>query len=699
MAAPPPTFSLAALFGAQPPDPHLSLYEAASRPYLIDAAPATPTSVRAQLASASNLRHPTSILILDNTGKLRVISLLFQKQQGYGLPPDVAVDDKYYGWDSEFIMGNGILVEVLPTTFNQTTTDVLVPTMAGILTALATDNDPDLQLGPFNVGDPDTEPLRTRNAVIIPSQYVGIILTHTDGMQPRAFFDEVYPLMQAEGTEAACLALTNFVRMAITISVAGGNPLVSITRPLPAPRNVNLLTHSSQHLQHYMSTLTGPLTPSFDLAPVLTHLTARQTADEARLNQAAAAKLAKEDNATQEWLGDDAFATLLQISMAIDVHGIASIWKKMASGNHRGRLAVLQGEYRNNMSTLGSNHSPDPWLPNMELLQQLSTAHWTVTNADELESGSAANPFKFGDSNTRQAQEHAMHHSLITSGGATATLADAKQLLTASVTIPTKEGSIRVILRMLALYMTVLPPGHPITAFMSIHYHAMKHFDPDWANYQTSIPGTTSLKGVYHLTWIMDRLTVYFRELQRGIHAQCPDPLEIINYIKLRKVWEPIISPTFIVKYKVAVILNFYGGTVPGTLGSGGTVATDMSTLTPITGAPPGTLTPGGPPLTINPLTTTGNTKVENPGFNSSLFGIYKSSATKCAEIRKKIKQDKIVRLPPSKVQADKDMCLAWHTKGICNTSCPCKADHINYTPTEYIPMVNWCRDHGYKQE
>jgi hypothetical protein len=103
MAAPPPTFSLAALFGAQPPDPHLSLYEAASRPYLIDAAPATPASVHAQLASAANLRQPTSILILDNTGKLRVISLLFQKQQGYGLPPEAAVDDKYYGWDSEFI--------------------------------------------------------------------------------------------------------------------------------------------------------------------------------------------------------------------------------------------------------------------------------------------------------------------------------------------------------------------------------------------------------------------------------------------------------------------------------------------------------------------------------------------------------------------------------------------------------------------
>lgn len=44
-----------------------------------------------------------------------------------------------------------------------------------------------------------------------------LLLAH-DGMEPRAFFDEVYPLIQAEGAEAACLALTNFVRMIITIS-------------------------------------------------------------------------------------------------------------------------------------------------------------------------------------------------------------------------------------------------------------------------------------------------------------------------------------------------------------------------------------------------------------------------------------------------------------------------------------------------
>jgi hypothetical protein len=81
------------------------------------------------------------------------------------------------------------------------------------------------------------------------------------------------------------------------------------------------------------------------LEPVLTHLAARQNANEAHLNQAAAAKLAKEDSAVQEWLGDDAFATLLLISCATDVNEIATVWKKMAAGHHRGRLAVLQGQY------------------------------------------------------------------------------------------------------------------------------------------------------------------------------------------------------------------------------------------------------------------------------------------------------------------------------------------------------------------
>ena len=140
---------------------------------------------------AANHCHPTSILICDDAGKLQIISPIFKKQQGFGIPLDAAVDKKYFGWDSKFIMGQGTLVEVLPSTFNQTTTEVLVPTITGVLTAMAGNNDPIFQLGPFTAGDPETELLRTCHAVLVPSEYARLILAHDDGMTPRAFFDEV----------------------------------------------------------------------------------------------------------------------------------------------------------------------------------------------------------------------------------------------------------------------------------------------------------------------------------------------------------------------------------------------------------------------------------------------------------------------------------------------------------------------------
>ena len=134
-------------------------------------------------------------------------------------------------------------------------------------------------------------------------------------MTPRAFFNEVYPLMQTDGNEVACLALTNLVRMAMTLSVGlNAGPNNRIPCPIPAPRNVNLLTYSSQLLHHYVSTLNiVPTASAIDLTPVLNHLNQRHATKEARLIQAATTKKSKEDAAVQEWLGDDAFNTLLRI--------------------------------------------------------------------------------------------------------------------------------------------------------------------------------------------------------------------------------------------------------------------------------------------------------------------------------------------------------------------------------------------------
>ena len=91
--------------------------------------------------------------------------------------------------------------------------------------------------------------------------------------------------------------------------------------------------------------------------------------------------------------------------------------------------------------------------------------------------------------------------------------------------------------------------------------------------------------------------------------------------------------------------------------------------------------------------------RIENTHFNTALFGNCKTSAIKSKALRQKITRGELPPLPTSKLNASKPVCLAWHTKGECNTNCPCSHDHVTYTAEEYAPLAAWCRDHGYRSE
>ena len=88
--------------------------------------------------------------------------------------------------------------------------------------------------------------------------------------------------------------------------------------------------------------------------------------------------------------------------------------------------------------------------------------------------------------------------------------------------------------------------------------------------------------------------------------------------------------------------------------------------------------------------------RVENTHFNTTLFGTYKASTIKSKTLRDKIARNELPPLPPSKVNASKPVCLAWHTKGQCNSLCAHTADHVAYSAEEYAALATWCREHGY---
>ncbi len=225
----------------------------------------------------------------------------------------------------------------------------------------------------------------------------------------------------------------------------------------------------------------------------------------------------------------------------------------------------------------------------------------------------------------------------------------------------------------------------------------MKAYDLRWTTYPTHVLALQGLKGVYHLQWLSLKITKYFTQVDRNMgDVRCPDPHEIIDFIQEQRQWEPNLTKTFTNRYNLRAFLGLHThtpslqastvNTPPSVRGTSlGHSVSGLTAPTSVTGTGKLTVVKGV------------DSQVENPHFNEPLFGMYKTSALKAKAIRDRIKNGKIPPLPHAKNDSLKPMCLAWHTKGVCNANCPCLPDHVAYSVKEYAPLVAWCRDHGYE--
>ncbi len=136
--------------------------------------------------------------------------------------------------------------------------------------------------------------------MVLPHKYVGLFLVQPDGMPPRYYFDTIPPLLEADGTAGACVALTNYCQMAITVT-AGGEFTLQVVQPTPPAQNVSLLTQSHLLLRHYFPTL-GTQPPTNDIQPLVAHLTAYQNEQTVHQNQARQEKIDKERTTVVVWI-------------------------------------------------------------------------------------------------------------------------------------------------------------------------------------------------------------------------------------------------------------------------------------------------------------------------------------------------------------------------------------------------------------
>ena len=663
-------------------------------PYLIDlnGNNVSAEAARAQLAAAGNLRHPLCLGVVVE-GKVHLFFLPFKWELAAGAAADAALDNKLFAFDGELVGGQGCIVELPDDLFHQLNVQVHVGTVDHIKNELAGDAALDFMMGPFSNADAGTEVVKTRMACIIPFQYVRALLSQVDGVSPRYYFETVLPQIEADGKAAACLPMTRMFQVAITRQAAGGPSILEVPRPVAPPRRIALLQHAQSLINHHFPESNPAYAAAHDGA-IATQLANLHVQNQAHHDEAKLEKLEEKTKSVEKWLGPDNLARLHRFCRVRREADLPDFWRRGAAAKEKDRLALLQSAVREELVAMGEAYLSESYCPPPKLLTNLVGMMWAMVNPDALETGALGNAFLFGDLDVEQQQEILAILELIRSGGASPSLTDSQELLKSKVNLPTETGSLRCVRRMEALFRAVLPVGHPALTFVSAHYQSMKGAEYMWQSHVPSNPMTKPVKGVLHLLWLSTRLTKYFqKQATTDDQVALEDPEGIMDKISLGDRWEPNLSPTFIARYSIHSLLSL-GHKPLGYPRDDGTAATDdISSLSGTTGrstgAPGGTSGGSGgggdgPPR---------NVRVENTHFNGALFDQYKVHKTKARALRDKIAKKEIRALPASKVDTSMPMCLAWHTKGQCNTGCPCAKDHVKYTADEYKDMHTWCQE------
>jgi hypothetical protein len=695
--------------------------------------------VKAGLAQSGENNHMIAVAITSG-GKMRLLVNVFKwtntllTQQ-----PDLA--GKYFALDGELIGNQGTLVELPESLFNLPNNAVAVPDVQTITTAIAGDAALE-RMGPYAGGDPNTEGVKTRKLVPVPHFICQAWLALGDeGITPRQFFTAMYPLIVNEGKEAECKALIQYAQVAITIphNNAAGSA-IDVARLTPPPRNIHLI----QRLQRILQDTFPQLRP--DAAVASNNLIAQGIGVLATQQQAFNAEqrrereAAKADPVRRCW-GEVAFKSLLRNTQQPDEAALVRdnpVYLALAQAKDKQKVATAQSHIQEVLDDL-----KEPFLTIL-----FTQGHYNAllnnqmgrSNADSLTSGFLGNSFLFGMTDVEQMQT-LLNMATLHQGGETAMSEDMmKRLLQVKVNLPLADKAFLNVQRQMIVCKVFLPPHHTFRIYIEEHYKLMTAFKSKWDDTVTPNPAHNRGKGVLYLQWLNLRADGFWiKQSQSDAPVQMPSTSELIDLVTYQTDWEPKLSPTLrnalnwdaFCQTGVGRLESKMDGSGDVTYVSGGTAPStdasssgawgggdDMSTLSGSTNAlqqfllaltrgaasTPGQPFPGFIKIGDAPTDEDKRKIATNGSYNRALFGdllTRKDAGGKTITskwVRDEIKAGRLPALPKSKANGSIPMCLAWHSKGMCNpNTCPSKDDHVDYTPAEYTNadptkgLKTWC--------
>ena len=615
-----------------------------------------------------------------------------------------SLNNRFFAFEGELINNTGHTVELDAGVFNLLNNQQAAPTVNAITTAIAAD--PTLQMmGPYSAQDAHTEAVKTRKVIAIPHFIGGLFLSQPDGVTARFFWESIYPVIEGAGKQTECKALLQFFQLMITSSGGQGNlSVLECTRPTPPARNENLINRQVSIIHHFFPQ-TRPDAAMQQTNVIAAGIGLIATQQQQQYEEVKREKELAKAQTVEDWLGPGRLATLLRFTGMSNESALVMalpVYQLLAKAKKADKLGILQDAINAELLKRGNTDLSFEIGPGV--FENFKSMSWHRQNDNSLTSGFFGNLFLFGNTNAEQQALLNAQVSMAQSGDQSISHADAEKILKIAIAVPLDDDSHLNVERADVLASVLLPPGNPFRIYIAAHHKAFVAFQTKWKLHELEPISLQKAKGVFHIYYLSLRSSEYFRaQSQSDLPVSLPDPLEMFKDIRGGRPWVPIISSTFKKMIKLDELCRLGRPAASDTRDDSSMISglTAASTLTGIQsilqqlstnrGVGGGTRAGGG--SVAPPGGATG--AAQSPHFNESLFGEIKnrkigSKTIKSRDVRMKIESGDIPELPPSKVD-QQPMCLAWHTKGMCNPNCPRAADHVEYSSAEYVPLCGWC--------
>ena len=261
--------------------------------------------------------------------------------------------------------------------------------------------------------------------------------------------------------------------------------------------------------------------------------------------------------------------------------------------------------------------------------------------------------------------------------GTSLSLDDAERLATLeSTTIPLSWIQAHHTIGNLVLLCHVfLGASHPLTHNLALHFQTMvsKEIHLEHMTAPTAMTIPRHLLPCYYIRWQQIRFSRWFsKQMVSPVPVQAPDFNELLDNIEDKRNW----LPDFPARY------------LPATR----TPPPAAPHLVPA--PPPAPAGPRAPPPGASPPPTN-NTRVDNPAFNESSFSRFPSMPgctmpllrARWAAPTPPIEQ-------PSTADGLRPRCLAYHVRGMCNSICRRRDDHVPASAADDAILAAFCTHH-----